>query len=358
MTIDRYTRQVILPEIGEEGQAKIAAASVLCIGAGGLGCPALLYLAAAGVGRIGIIDFDVVDESNLHRQVLFTSDQKGKNKAEAAKDRLLALNPTITVETHPFRLTENNAAELFTQYDIMIDGTDNFATKYLINDTAVKTGRPCVYGSILGFEGQLALFGAPDGPCYRCLFPHPPQNHVPTCAEAGIIGAVAGFVGSAQAMEAIKFIVGGKNFMSMAGNFWCVDLRTLGNRMYELKKNPDCIACSPARPGRRMQYASPACDFVPEVTAQQAQANKNAIFLDVREEHEWDAGHIENAHHFPLSALMEGDAPDLPFDAEILIYCYKGPRAIHAAGILKSLGYMNVSNITGGYAAWPLDKSA
>ena len=231
---DRYKRHLVLPEIGNEGQEKISRASVLCIGAGGLGCPALLYLAAAGVGRIGIVDFDKVDETNLQRQVLFTTDDLNRNKAEVAKERLSKLNPDIEINAVPEELDNKNAEGLFSGYDIIIDGSDNFETKFLINDVAVKTGKPFIYGSILGFDGQVSVFNYNDGPCYRCLFPQAPEGHIPNCAEAGVIGAVAGIIGTTQVMEAIKITVGHESFEPLSGKLWTIDLHTMENRLLQL----------------------------------------------------------------------------------------------------------------------------
>lgn len=348
----RYSRQTVLPEIGVEGQEKLSRASVLCIGAGGLGCPALLYLTAAGIGHIGIVDFDTVDKTNLQRQVLFTMGQIGQNKAEAAKDRLKALNPDIEIEAYPFELTDKNAEELFQRYDIIIDGTDNFAAKFLVNDAAIKWGKPFIYGSILGFDGQLSVFGASGGPCYRCLFPEAPKGYVPNCAEAGVIGAVAGMIGTAQAMEAIKIIVGHESFQPLTGKVWTIDLRTMENRLLSLAKNLNCSVCSRAANDILLQYSSPVCGFIPEVTPEQAIENKTALLIDVREREEWDAGHIESAQHIPLSALAQGDVPDLPADCEIILHCQKGKRGQQAAQILRAHGYLNVSNMVGGYEAW------
>ncbi len=348
----RYSRQIVLPEIGVEGQEKLSRASVLCIGAGGLGCPALLYLAAAGVGRIVIVDFDTVDETNLQRQVLFIMKQVGRNKAEAAKERLEALNPDIEIEAYPFELTDKNAEELFQNYDIIIDGTDNFAAKFLINDAAVKCEKPFIYGSILGFDGQLSVFGAPGGPCYRCLFPEAPKGYVPNCAEAGVIGAVAGIIGTAQAMEAIKIIVEHESFRPLIGKVWTIDLRTMENRLLTLQKNPDCPVCSKSKKDISLQYSSPVCGFISEVTPQQVRENEAALIIDVREREEWDTGHIKNARHIPLSALVQGDIPDLPPDCDIILHCQKGKRGQQAAEILRAQGYLNVSNMAGGYEAW------
>jgi sulfur-carrier protein adenylyltransferase/sulfurtransferase len=348
----RYSRQSVLPEIGPAGQDRLSRASVLCIGAGGLGCPALLYLVAAGVGRIGIVDFDAVDETNLHRQVLFTMDQIGRNKADAAKERLEHLNPGIKIESYPVELTDRNAEELFARYDIIIDGTDNFAAKFLINDTAVKTGKPFIYGSILGFNGHLAVFNAQAGPCYRCLFPEAPSGHVPTCAEAGVIGAVAGMIGATQAMEAIKLIVDHADLKPLAGKVWNINLRTMENRLLTLAKNPHCPTCSKNKKDITLQYTSPACSVIRELTPQQVRENTSALLIDVRELQEWQMGHIDNAKLMPLSLLSQGDLPDLPPDREIILHCQHGVRSLHAAQILRNHGFLNIAHMAGGYEAW------
>lgn len=349
---DRYKRQIILPEIGEVGQKKISNSSVLCIGAGGLGCPALLYLAGAGIGNIGIVDFDVVDETNLQRQVLFTLDQVGQNKAEAAKERLSALNPDIHIQSYGQELTDENAYDLFKQYDVIIDGTDNFAAKFLINDTAIKTGKPLIYGSISGFDGQVSVFGVANNPCYRCLYPEAPKGHIPNCAEAGVIGAVVGIVGTTQAMEAIKIIVNHDGFTPLVGKLWTIDTRTMETQLLRLPKNNNCSVCSKEKEEINLQYSSPVCGIISEVTPEQAKENKDAILVDVREISEWDKGYIDGAIHIPLSKLMENYQPDLPLDSDIILYCRVGQRSLTAAQILKSQGCLNVSSMAGGYDEW------
>ncbi|MCB1531946.1 MAG: molybdopterin-synthase adenylyltransferase MoeB [Alphaproteobacteria bacterium] len=340
----RYQRQVILDEIGENGQRKLGEAAILCIGAGGLGCPALLYLAAAGVGRIGIVDFDNVDESNLQRQTLYSVDQIGQNKAAAAKARLAALNPEIEITAYETQLSAKNAREMFESYDLIIDGTDNFTTKYLINDMAVETNMPFIYGAIQGFEGQVSVFGAPGAPCYRCLYPQPPKEHIPTCAENGVIGAVAGIIGTAQAMEAIKLIVGGESFTPLIGTLFCIDLRDMRTRTLALPRDAHCPACS--------DHAK-ALEHPPAIEQILPTANyEGALLIDVREQEEWDAGYIEGAQHRPLSILMHTTAADLPKDRTIVLYCAKGQRSQYAAEILQALGYANVKNMVGGYDAW------
>src|SRR5579862_3012674 len=244
--IQRYSRHLIMPEVGLDGQLKLKRAKVLMIGTGGLGAPLGLYLAAAGVGHLGLVDFDVVDSSNLQRQVTFTTADVGKPKSEAAKARLLALNPMIEIESFETRLTSANALDLFRPYDIIVDGTDNFPTRYLVNDACLLLGKPNVYGSIFRFEGQVTVFGMPDGPCYRCLYPEPPPpGLVPSCAEGGVLGVLPGIVGSLQAMETIKLILGRGD--SLAGRLLLFDALSLKFRELKLRKNPDCPVCGAHR---------------------------------------------------------------------------------------------------------------
>ncbi len=352
--MDRYKRQVILPEIGQSGQEKISAASVLVVGAGGLGSPALLYLSAAGVGHIGIVDFDLVDETNLQRQILFSVGDIGENKAMAAKKRLSTLNPDINIENIEQELNDKNVEDLFNRFDIIIDGTDNFATKFLINDAAVKTGKPFIYGSIMGFDGQVSVFNASnDAPCYRCLFPEKPTAYIPNCAENGVIGAVAGIIGTTQAMEAIKLIVEHDSFKPLIGRLWIIDMHTMENKILALKKSPNCGVCSQDKGDIIFEYKSNNCNIIPEITIAKAMEEKdNAIFIDVREQYEWDQGHIDNAIHIPLSWLMKGNLPDIPKDNKLIIYCAAGIRSEQAAQLLKTAGFENVANLKSGFDGW------
>ncbi len=358
MTINtRYQRQTILDEIGEAGQEKLLAASVLCIGAGGLGCPALLYLAAAGIGHIGIADFDNVEESNLQRQTLYSTDQIGQNKARGAKHRLNALNPEIKIETYEDGLSEHNAETLFTKYDIIIDGSDNFATKYLINDAAFKFQKPFIYAAIQGFEGQVSVFDPreKDAPCYRCLYEQADKSGAPTCAENGIIGAVAGIIGSVQAMEAIKLIIDGDSFKTLTSKLHCIDMRTMRSRTLSIPKKQNCPLCQSDPATIQLPTNGVECTMtdIEQITPDHAMNMDGAYLIDVREQDEWDAGHIEGAQFMPLSALMQNPAgAEIPADKDIVLYCAKGRRSQHAAEILSAQGHKNLKNMIGGYDLW------
>lgn len=360
MRNNRYARQTILAEIGEGGQAQLLKSSVLCIGAGGLGCPALFYLAAAGIGHIGIVDFDNVDETNLHRQVLYTMDDVGKNKALAAKERLLALNPDINIMAYSERLTAENVENLCKTYDIIIDGSDNFTTKYLINDACVKFKKPFVYGAVTGFKGQISVFDmrGDNNSCYRCLFPESPKTHIPNCAEAGIIGASAGIIGTIQAMEAIKLIVPHDDFAPLTNTLMTIDTRTMKVQNLHLRKHKHCPVCS-KNPKEIILMDEPKtiiCGVVPEISVAEAKRMKDAVFVDVREDDEWDTGHIEGALHLPLSALYDGTkTPDdlgLNKDQDIILYCRSGQRSLTAGHLFIGHGYGQVYNLTGGILAW------
>jgi sulfur-carrier protein adenylyltransferase/sulfurtransferase len=345
---NRYSRQTILSEIGETGQEKIGAAHVLVVGAGGLGCPLLLYLTAAGVGRIGIIDNDTIDISNLQRQILFGTKDAGSSKVKAAKAHLETRNPDITITCFAERLDASNALEIMSGYDIVADGTDNFATKFLINDAAVKLGKPVVYGSILGFEGRASVFWAKEGPCYRCLYPAPPTGYVPNCAEAGVIGALAGIVGSVQSMEVIKLLAGGQALRPLIGKLWITDARSMQTSIFAIPKNPACRVCSKAPEDIILRdEAQPCSAAMQEVSINDV--GDHALFVDVREKDEWDAGHIEGAVHLPLSALMAGKKAELMKASEYIVYCAKGVRSRKAIEILKAQGLHGALNLKGGY---------
>jgi len=349
----RYSRQIIMPEIGPKGQERLAAARVLVVGAGGLGCPALQYLAGAGVGAIGIIDHDVVDISNLQRQTLYKTDDAGLPKAAAAKERILQMNPDIIVNAYPEELTDKNVLGLFSGYDIIVDGTDNFAAKFLINDAAVKTGKPVVYGAIQGFDGQVSVFDAARGPCYRCLYPQPPAAAVLNCAQAGVIGALTGITGSVQAMEAIKLIVCDPSFMPLVGKLWLIDVRTMETRTVKIPQRRDCPVCSRPAAEITLPSYSPVCSAA-VVLERDCDDIKDAVIIDVRELSEWEAGHIEGARHLPLSVLQKNPATFVaPENGQAcILYCQHGKRSRKAAEILLNAGHRNIFSLKGGYAAW------
>ena len=354
---DRYARHLILPEVGVEGQAKLGRAAVLIVGAGGLGSPAALYLAAAGVGRLGLIDFDRVDATNLHRQILYGTSDVGRPKLEAASARLGDLNTEIAIETHEGPLTSENALQLFARYDIILDGTDNFATRYLVNDACVLLGKPNVYGSIFRFDGQASIFAAPNGPCYRCLYPEPPPAHlVPSCAEAGVLGVLPGIIGIIQATEAIKLIVGiGEPLIGRLLLFDALQMsfRTLRvqRRCDEHPKIEKLIDyqefCNPVQ----------ATDITPTELSQRLERGDDLLLVDCREPYEWDAGHLDAARHIPLNQIPRR-LDEIPRDAEIVMICRSGGRSAHAQQHLKQLGYQRVLNLVTGMKGWAKDVDA
>ena len=360
----RYSRHLIMPEVGMDGQLKLKQARVLMIGAGGLGAPLGLYLAAAGVGHLGIVDFDVVDFTNLQRQVTFSTSDVGRAKLEATKDRLTGLNPMIDIATYEARLTSSNALELFRGYDLVVDGTDNFPTRYLVNDACVLTGKRNVYGSIFRFEGQVSIFGAPDGPCYRCLYPEPPPpGLVPSCAEGGVLGVLPGIVGALQAIEAIKLILGAGD--PLVGRLLLFDALAMRFRELKLKKNPDCPLCGTHRSitklidyeefcGIRGEEAPAATINVPEITPRELKQRLNRgddlFVLDVREPHEFQICNL-NGYLIPL-----GDLPrrvhELDSSREIVAHCRSGKRSADAVEFLRKAGFRKIWNLKGGILAW------
>lgn len=364
--IGRYSRHLIMPEVTMAGQKKLKAARVLLIGAGGLGAPLGLYLTAAGVGHIGIVDSDVVDDSNLQRQVTYTTDDIGVSKLVAAKRRLSALNPHITIETHETRLTSENALDLFKDYDIIVDGTDNFPTRYLVNDACVLLGKPNVYASIFRFEGQVSIFGAPDGPCYRCLYPEPPPpGLVPSCAEGGVLGVLPGIVGALQAAEAIKLAIGIGD--PLIGRLLRFDALKMQFREYKLRKDPDCPVCGRHRTITELIDYEDFCglkggpevelDAAQEITPRELKAQLDAgrriVLVDVRDPHEWAIGTIDapDVRFIPL-----GDLParmhELDSADEIVTQCRSGVRSAKALGILQQAGFRKLKNLTGGILRW------
>ena len=362
--IQRYSRHLIMPEVGMEGQLKLKRARVLTIGTGGLGAPLGLYLAAAGVGHLGLVDFDVVDSSNLQRQVTFTTADVGKPKSEAAKARLSALNPAIDIVSYETRLTSENALELFRDYDIIVDGTDNFPTRFLVNDASVLLGKPNVYGSIFRFEGQATVFGYPGGPCYRCLYPEPPPpGLVPSCAEGGVLGVLPGIVGSIQAMETIKLILGAGE--PLVGRLLLFDALAMRFRELKLKRNPDCPMCGEHRTitklidyeefcGIRGEEAPAMTDGIPEITATELKRRQDRgeklFILDVREPHEYQICNL-NGKLIPLGELPRR-VNELDSSVEMVVHCRSGKRSADAIHFLQTAGFKKLWNLKGGVLAW------
>jgi len=339
----RYARHLILPEVGEEGQEKLKKGSVLIVGAGGLGSPLGLYLAAAGVGRIGLVDFDDVDATNLHRQVMYGTSDVGRPKIEAAQERLHDLNPDIAIETHGAALTSDNALAILGGYDVIVDGTDNFATRYLVNDACVLLGKPNVYGSIFRFEGQASVFAAADGPCYRCLYPEPPPPHlVPSCAEGGVLGVLPGVIGTIQATETIKILTGIGE--TLVGRLLLFDALQMSFRTLRLKQQHDQHATITQLIDYD-QFCNPA--NLHEVTELQP----GATVVDVRERYEWDAGHIDGARHIPLGELPNR-LDELPRDADVIFYCQTGGRSARALDVAREAGLTRAKHLRGGYVKW------
>ncbi len=358
----RYSRHLLLPEVGVTGQRKLKAARVLTVGAGGLGSPLSLYLAAAGVGTIGIVDFDVVDLTNLQRQIVHGTASLGRSKLDSAEERLTDLNPNVRIERHEARLTSQNALEILREYDIVVDGTDNFPTRYLVNDACVLLGKPNVYGSIFRFEGQASLFYAPEGPCYRCLYSEPPPpGLVPSCAEGGVLGVLPGIIGSIQALETIKWIIGAGN--SLLGRLVLFDALKLRFRELELRKDPACPICGTNPTIHELIDYEAFCGIGaepayagPEITAEELRRELDVksgdlILIDVREPHEWEIAHIDGARLIPLSQLPER-LSELDGHAEIVTHCHHGARSMKALEILKGAGFGKVRSLAGGIDAW------
>jgi adenylyltransferase/sulfurtransferase len=362
----RYSRHLILPDIGLAGQERLKAARVLLVGAGGLGSPAALYLAAAGVGTIGLVDWDVVDVTNLQRQILHGTADVGRSKLDSARARLLDLNPHVQVETFNTRLTSDNALDILRGFDIVVDGSDNFPTRYLVNDACVLFGKPNVYGSIFRFDGQASVFDARVGPCYRCLFAEPPPpDLVPSCAEGGVLGVLPGIIGSIQALEAIKLIVGVGE--PLVGRLLLCDARRMQFRELALTKDPDCPVCGTHPTVTALIDYEAFCgvgaggretgDGV-EIAAAELKrewiANPDLVVLDVREPHEYEIARIEGARLMPLSELP-GRLRELDGRAEIVTHCHHGLRSLRALEVLKGAGFAHVRSLRGGIDAWSVD---
>ncbi len=360
----RYSRHLIMPEVGMDGQLKLKQAKVLLIGAGGLGAPLGLYLAAAGVGRIGLVDFDVVDFTNLQRQVTFGSSDVGRPKLEAAKERLSNLNPEIQIDTYETKLTSENALEILRPYDIIVDGTDNFPTRYLVNDACILLGKPNVYGSIFRFEGQASVFGVPGGPCYRCLFAEPPPpGLVPSCAEGGVLGVLPGIIGSIQALETIKLILGSGD--SLAGRLLLFDALAMRFRELKLRRNPECPVCGDHRTitklidyeqfcGIRGEDSPAPAVTVPEIEPRELKARldrgDDVFILDVREPHEVQIGPL-NGYLIPRGETPRR-ASELDSAREIVVHCRSGKRSAEAVDFLRKAGFRKIWNLKGGILAW------
>ena len=374
--IKRYSRHLIMPEMGVDGQRRLKAGSVLCIGAGGLGSPAAMYLAAAGVGRIGVVDFDVVDFSNLQRQIIHGTSDVGRSKLASAKDRLADINPHVQVDTYETALSSDNALELFGPYDVILDGTDNFPTRYLTNDACVLLGKPNAYGSIFRFEGQASVFATKDGPCYRCLYPEPPPpGLVPSCAEGGVLGVLPGVIGVIQATEAIKLIAGIGE--PLVGRFLIYDALRMRFRELKLRKDPDCPVCGTHPTVTKLIDYEEFCGLRPSVEAEAAAMVANASasstteisavdlkrrmdrgdalrIVDVREPNEFQINRIPGGQLIPLGEIPRRYA-ELDIEEEIVVMCKMGGRSAKAADYLRSVGFKRVLNLKGGVLDW-VDK--
>ncbi|MBI2189086.1 MAG: molybdopterin-synthase adenylyltransferase MoeB [Acidobacteria bacterium] len=368
--IKRYSRHLIMPEVGMDGQRRLKASSVLCIGAGGLGSPAAMYLAAAGVGRIGIVDFDVVDFSNLQRQLLHGTPDVGRSKLESAKARLQALNPNVQIDTYETALSSENALELFGPYDVILDGTDNFPTRYLVNDACVLSGKPNAYGSIFRFEGQASVFAVKNGPCYRCLYPEPPPpGLVPSCAEGGVLGVLPGIIGVIQATEAIKLMLGIGE--PLIGRFLIYDALKMRFRELRLRKDPECPVCGTnptvtrlidyeqfcgVHPEPPVQAAAPVneWDITPVELKRRLDAGDNLFILDVRESNEYQINRIQGSTLIPLGEIPRRHQ-ELDKNREIIVHCKMGGRSAKAVDYLRTVGFTRVKNLRGGILEW-IDK--
>ncbi len=368
--IRRYSRHLIMPEVGIDGQRQLKASSVLCIGAGGLGSPAAMYLAAAGVGRIGIVDFDVVDFSNLQRQLLHGTPDVGRSKLQSAKDRLKALNPHVEIDTYETSLSSENALELFEPYDVILDGTDNFPTRYLVNDACVLSGKPNAYGSIFRFEGQASVFATKGGPCYRCLYPEPPPpGLVPSCAEGGVLGVLPGIIGVIQATETIKLMLGIGE--PLIGRFLIYDALKMRFRELKLRRDPQCPVCGDHPTVTKLIDYEQFCGMRPEPPAQDVNATsqwettavelkqrldagQKIFILDVREPNEFQINRIPGSTLIPLGELPRR-YQEIDKDQDIVVNCKMGGRSAKATDFLRSVGFTRVKNLRGGILEW-IDK--
>jgi adenylyltransferase/sulfurtransferase len=364
--VRRYSRHLIIPDVAMSGQKRLKNAKVLCVGAGGLGSPALMYLAAAGVGTLGIVDFDVVDESNLQRQVIHGQSDIGRSKAASARDSVHEINPLITVNVHEQRLDSSNVMELFGQYDLIVDGTDNFATRYLVNDACVLLGKPYVWGSIYRFDGQAAVFWAEHGPCYRCLYPEPPPpGMVPSCAEGGVLGVLCASIGAIQVTEAIKLLTGIGE--PLVGGLMIYDALEMNYRKINVRKDPNCAVCGEHPTVTELIDYEEFCGVISE-EAQQAAAgstitagelaelldsDKPLYLVDVREPAEFEIVSIPGATLIPKDEILRGDAlASLPQDRQIVMYCKTGVRSAETLAAVKRAGFADAVHVQGGVSAW------
>ena len=362
----RYSRHLILPEVGSEGQRRLKAARVLCVGTGGLGSPLAFYLAAAGVGTLGLVDFDVVDASNLQRQIIHSTKDIGRKKLDSAEEKLKALNPALNVVKHETMLNSANALEILKGYDIVADGTDNFPTRYLVNDACVLLGKPNVYGSIFRFEGQASVFATEEGPCYRCLYPEPPPpGLVPSCAEGGVLGILPGLVGVIQATEVIKLILAKGS--SLVGRLLLVDALNMRFRELKLRKNPECPVCGDNPTVTELIDYQQFCGIMPETKEEKAvkngipqlsvkelkqrlDAGEDLFILDVREPHEYQIANI-GGKLIPLNDVPQRLA-EIDREREVIVQCKSGGRSQRVAEFLQQSGYPRVVNLAGGILAW------
>ncbi len=367
--VRRYSRHLIIPDVGMDGQRRLKNARVLCVGAGGLGSPALMYLAAAGVGTLGIIEFDVVDESNLQRQIIHGHSDVGRSKAESARESVTEINPFVQVNLHTERLDSSNAMELFAQYDLIVDGTDNFATRYLVNDACVLLGKPYVWGSIYRFDGQASVFWAEHGPCYRCLYPEPPPpGMVPSCAEGGVLGVLCASIGSIQVTEAIKLITGVGD--SLLGRLMVYDAREMDYRQVTIRKDRNCAACGDTPTVTELidyelfcgETSDSAADAVQDFTIsvhdlkemldERAAGSRDFLLVDVREPVEWSIVAIDGSEFIPKGEFLTGEAFEkLPQDKQVVLYCRSGGRSEEALVAAKGAGF-DAIHVGGGINAW------
>ena len=368
--VRRYSRHLIIPDVGMSGQKRLKNAKVLCVGAGGLGSPALMYLAAAGVGTLGIVEFDTVDESNLQRQIIHGQSDVGRSKAQSARDTVREINPLITVNLHEERLDSSNVMELFAQYDLIVDGTDNFATRYLVNDACVLLGKPYVWGSIYRFDGQASVFWAEYGPCYRCLYPEPPPpGMVPSCAEGGVLGVLCASIGSIQVTEAIKLLTGiGETLL---GRLMVYDALEMTYRQVRIRKDPNCAVCGENPTVTELIDYEAFCGTISDEAAEAARdstisvvqlkemldareaGETDFVLIDVREPGEFEIVSIDGAILIPKGRFLDGSAlEELPSDKRIVLHCKVGGRSAEALAVVKGAGYSDAIHVGGGILAW------